>query len=59
VQLKRTRDPVAAAMRSDLAQTKATNHTLSDATPAHSFSTLMAGLDAPTFDVLTTPNAKQ
>jgi hypothetical protein len=46
-------------MRSDLAQTKATNHTLSDATPAHSFSTLMAGLDAPTFDVLTTPNAKQ
>lgn len=73
-QLKSTRDPVAAATRSDLAQTKAASHTLSDDTPAHSFSTLMAelativrntcrtpqaGLDAPTFDVLTRPNAKQ
>jgi hypothetical protein len=73
-QLKSTRDPVAPATRSDLAKTKAASHALIDGTPAHSFSTLMAelativrntcrtphaGSDAPTFDVLTTPNAKQ
>jgi hypothetical protein len=73
-QLKRTRDPVAPATRSDLAQAKAAGHILIDGTPAHSFSTLMAelativrntcrtphaGLDAPSFDVLTKPNAKQ
>ena len=73
-QLKSTRDPVAPATRSDLATAKAASHRLSDGTPAHSFSTLMAelstivrntcrtphaGPDAPTFDVLTTPNAKQ
>jgi transposase len=73
-QLKSTRDPVAPATRSDLAQAKAASHRLIDGTPAHSFSTLMAELativrntcrtphavpDAPTFDVLTTPNAKQ
>jgi hypothetical protein len=49
-------------------------HTLDDGTPAHSFATLLAelativrntchtpkaGADAPTFEVLTTPNPKQ
>ena len=71
---KATRDPVAPARRSKAAQIKAARHTLDDGTPAHSFSTLMAELgtivrnscrtpkaahDAPTFEVLTTPNAKQ
>jgi transposase len=73
-QAKATRDPVAPAKRSKAAQAKAARHTLDDGTPAHSFSTLMADLagivrnicrtpkagpDAPTFEVLTTPNAKQ
>jgi hypothetical protein len=73
-QAKATRDPVAPAKRSKAAQAKAASHTLDDGTPAHSFSTLMAELagivrnicrtpkarpDAPTFEVLTTPNAKQ
>ena len=73
-QAKATRDPVAPARRSKAAQIKAARHTLQDGTPAHSFSTLMAelgaivrnscstpkaGHDAPTFEVLTTPNAKQ
>ena len=68
-QAKATRDPVAPAKRS-----KAARHTLDDGTPAHSFATLMAelativrntcraphaGPDAPTFEVLTTPNANQ
>ena len=54
--------------------TKLASHTLDDGTPAHSFSTLMAelaaivrntchtpsaGANAPTFDVLTTPNNNQ
>jgi transposase len=71
---KATRDPVAPARRSKAALAKAARHTLDDGTPAHSFSTLMAelatlvrntcrtpnaGPDAPTFEVLTTPNAKQ
>ena len=71
---KATRDPVAPAKRSKAAQAKAACHTLDDGTPAHSFSTLMtelativrnvcrtpqAGPNAPTFDVVTTPNAKQ
>ena len=71
---KATRDPVAPAKRSKAAQTKAARHTLDDGTPVHSFSTLMAelativrntcrtpqaGSDAPTFDIVTTPNAKQ
>ena len=53
---------------------KVARHALDDGTPVHSFSTLMAelatvvrntcrtpnaGLDAPTFEILTTPNAKQ
>jgi len=73
-QAKATRDPVAPARRSKAALAKAARHTLDDGTPAHSFATLMAELativrntcrtprarpDAPTFEVLTTPNAKQ
>ena len=73
-QAKATRDPVAPARRSKAALAKATRHTLDDGTSVHSFSTLMAvlativrntcrtphaGPDAPTFAVLTTPNAKQ
>ncbi len=69
-----TRDPVAPARRSKAALAKVARHALEDGTPAHSFSTLMAelatvvrntcrtpqaGPDAPTFEVLTTPNAKQ
>ena len=71
---KATRDPVAPAKRSKAAQAKATSHTLDDGTPAHSFSTLLADLagivrntcrtpqagpDAPTFQLVTTPTAKQ
>ena len=73
-QAKATRDPVAPAQRSKTAQAKVARHALDDGTPAHSFSTLMAelativrntcrtpnaGLDVPTFEILTTPNAKQ
>jgi DDE family transposase len=71
---KAMRDPVAPAKRSQAARAKAASHTLDDGTPAHSFATLLEELstvvrntcrtpnaeaDAPTFDVLTTPNAKQ
>lgn len=71
---KATRDPVAPAKRSKAALAKAVRHTLDDGTSVHSFLTLMADLativrntcrtpnvapDAPTFEVLTTPNAKQ
>ena len=74
LQAKATRDPVAKALRSKAALAKVASHTLDDGTPAHSFSTLMAelativsntcrmpktGPDAPTFQVLTTPNPKQ
>ena len=73
-QAKATRDPVAPAMRSPAALAKVASHTLDDGTPAHSLSTLLAelatlvrntcrtphaGPDAPTFELLTTPNAKQ
>jgi hypothetical protein len=73
-QAKATRDPVAPAKRSEAALLKIASHTLDDGTPAHSFSTLLAelativrntcrtpnaGPDAPTFDLLTTPNPKQ
>ena len=65
---------MAPAKRSTDAQAKAARHTLDDGTPAHSFSTLMAELAAivrnvcrtpqagpvaPTFEVVTSPNAKQ
>ena len=71
---KATRDPVAPAKRSKAALDKVASHTLDDDTPAHSFCTLMAELatmarntcrtpqaaeNAPTFEVLTTPNSKQ
>ena len=71
---KAVRDPVAPAKRSKAALAKAARHTLEDGTPVHSFSTLMAelativrntcrapkaGPNASTFEVLTTPNAKQ
>jgi len=71
---KALRDPVAPATRSTVALTKVARQTLTDGTPAHSFSTLlaelativrntcrtpMAGPDAPTFDVVTTPNPTQ
>jgi transposase len=73
-QAKAVRDPVAPAKRSNAAQAKAARHRLDDGTLAHSFSTLLAelativrntcrtphaGADAPTFNILTTPNAKQ
>ena len=65
-----TRDPVAPATRSQAALTKVARQTLPDNTPAHSLATLlaelatlvrntcrtpMAGPDAPTFDIVTTP----
>jgi hypothetical protein len=71
---KAVRDPVAPARRSKAALAKVARHTLEDGTPAHSFSTLMAelgsivrntcrtpgaGPEAPTFELLTTPSAKQ
>jgi hypothetical protein len=71
---KATRDPVAPAKRSNAALAKVARHALDDGTPAHSFSTLLAelativrntcrtpnaGHDAPTFELVTTPNAKQ
>ena len=71
---KATRDPVAPAQRSQLALDKVASRTVDDGTPAHSFATLMAelagivrntcrtpgtGPDAPTFDIVTTPNATQ
>lgn len=71
---KAARDPVAPAKRSKAALAKVARHTLDDGSPVHSFATLMAelativrntcrtpsaGPDAPTFEVLTTPNAKQ
>ena len=74
VQAKATRDPVAPAKRSKAALAKVSRHTLDDGTPAHSFATLLAelativrntcrtpsaGPEAPTFHVVTTPNAKQ
>lgn len=69
--LKRTRDPVAPAQRSESARHKAATKQLPDGSPVHSFATLMADLatlvrntcrtgpDAPTFEVLTTPTAAQ
>ena len=71
---KATRDPVAPGQRSQQAQDKVANRTVEGGTPAHSFSTLMAelgsivrntcrtpgaGHEAPTFDIVTTPNPTQ
>ena len=72
--LKARRDPVAPAQRSASALTKAATRTLPDGTPVHSFDSLMAslativrntcrtpgaGADAPTFEILTTPDNAQ
>ena len=71
---KTTRDPVAPAKRSKPALRKVHTRTLDDGTEVHSFRTLLkhlsaivrnvcrlpdSGPDAPTFDVVTTPDAKQ
>ena len=71
---KLIRDPVAPAKRSDAAMKKACSRTLDDGTPVHSLRTLIQDLqtivrnscktakgadDAPTFDLITTPTAKQ
>ena len=71
---KLTRDPVAPARRSEAAMKKVLGRTLEDGSPVHSFQTLMAELqgivrntcrtpggaaDAPTFEIITTPNPKQ
>ncbi len=71
---KLTRDPVAPAKRSEAAMKKACRRTLDDGTPVHSFRILMQDLqtfvrntcrtsrgaqDAPTFQLTTTPTAKQ
>jgi hypothetical protein len=71
---KATRDPVAPARRSKAALAKAARHRLDDGTSVHSFATLMAEMativrntcrtpnakpETPTFEVLSTPNAKQ
>jgi transposase len=71
---KATRDPVAPAQRSKAALDKVASRKVDDGSPAHSFSTLMAelgtivrntcrtpgaGPEAPTFNIVTTPNATQ
>ena len=74
LEAKRTRDPVAPARRSQEALRKVHSRTLEDGTEVHSFQTLLkflssitrnlcrvrsAGPEAPTFELLTTPSAKQ
>ncbi|MBU0616861.1 MAG: IS1634 family transposase [Planctomycetes bacterium] len=71
---KTRRDPVAPAQRSEAAMRKVHGKRLDDASPVHSFQTLLknlaaivrntcrcpqAGPEAPTFHKTTTPNAKQ
>ncbi len=71
---KTRRDPVAPAQRSEAALRKVHSKILDDGSQAHSFGTLLkllsgivrnlcrvpgAGPDAPTFEVVTTPDAKQ
>jgi len=71
---KATRDPVAAAQRSESTLHKLASRQLGDGALVHSFSTLMAALgnivrntcrtpgaepDTPTFDITTTPDATQ
>jgi len=73
-ELEQTRDPVAPAQRSASAKAKAAARELDDGTPVHSFGTLMAelstvvrntcrsplaGAEAPSFEVMTTPTAAQ
>ncbi len=74
LQAKATQDPVAPAERSESALHKVHSKTLDDGSEVHSFHTLLQQLsgivrnvcripgaspDAPTFDVVTIPNAKQ
>lgn len=74
LEAKRTRDPVAAAKRSEEALHKITERTLEDGSPVHSFRTLLQELativrntcvtrsaktGTPGFQMLTTPNATQ
>jgi transposase len=74
LQAKATREPVAPAKRSEAALRKAQAKTLDDGTEVHSFHTLLKLLsgivrnvcrvpgappDTPTFEVVTTPSAKQ
>ncbi len=71
---KRTRDPVAPAVRSQAAMKKVHSHALEDGSPVHSLQTLLSEMatvvrntcrtpnsapDSPTFQVTTIPNAKQ
>ena len=71
---KATRDPIKPAQRSRAARKKATRKVLEDGSLVHSFQTLLdqmsgivrnvcraktEGEDSPTFDLVTTPNAKQ
>jgi transposase len=71
---KKTRDPVAPAIRSDTALQKVRSKRLDDGTEVHSFQTLLklmsqivrnecrisdAGSKAPTFEIVTTPSEKQ
>jgi hypothetical protein len=73
-EIKQTRDPVAPARRSASAKAKVAARELEDGTPVHSFGTLMAdlstivrntcrsplaGAEAPSFEVITTPSAAQ
>ena len=73
-EIKQTRDPVAPAQRSASAKAKVAARELEDGTPVHSFGTLMAdlstivrntcrsplaGAEAPSFEVITTPTAAQ
>jgi hypothetical protein len=73
LQAKKTRDPVAAAPRSESALHKVHTQQLDDGSPAHSFRTLLERLraivrnlcrlatdpDAPTFELVTTPDPTQ
>jgi transposase len=73
-EVKKTRDPVAPAQRSESAKRKASRKRLDDGSPVHSFSTLMADLasivrntcraprngdNAPTFQVTTSASSSQ
>jgi hypothetical protein len=73
LQAKQTRDPVAAAPRSESALHKVHTQQIDDGSPAHSFRTLLERLraivrnlcrlgadpDAPTFELVTTPDPTQ
>jgi transposase len=73
-EIKKTRDPIAPAKRSEAALRKARSKRLDDGTEVHSFQTLLtllsqivrnecrvkgSGPEAPTFEIVTTPSKKQ